>query len=167
MRGCVFLLLLLTVIIGCSKKNTVRTNFAELTIGGDKFVFDSLEAIFDTSVYGVRCNFAIYNRATHSSMTWETSSGSEWINGIYEYPGQYYPGRSVVFLDLRTYINWVPATYSLQVLQNTSFTLTIDQSENGRMHGTFSGYLICHSCTPYGAEVRLSSGEFEMPYSYR
>ena len=167
MRCCVFLLLLLTIIAGCSKKNTPRTNFAELTIGGDKFVFDSLEAVFDTSAYGFTCNFRIYNRTSHSYMDWEIQSGSKWINGIYECPGQYYPGRSVVFLNLQTYINWIPGTYYLQAQPNTTFTLTIDQSENGRMHGTFSGKLVCYTCNPYGAEVRLSNGEFEMPYTYR
>ena len=165
MRRCASLLLLLTLIISCSKKNSPRTNFAQLTVGGQKFEFDSLEAVFDTAAWGMTCNFGIYNRTSNSWMTWETTSGSKWINGIYEYPGQLYPpGRSVVFLQLQTYLNWVPGTYTLQ---NTSFTLTIDQSENGRMHGTFSGKLFCYTCNPYGAEVRLTDGEFEMPYRYR
>jgi DUF1680 family protein len=44
--------------------------------------------------------------------------------------------------------------------------VTIDQSENGRMHGTFSGKITCITCTPY-AEVKITKGEFEMPYSNR
>ena len=157
------LLLLLTITIGCSKKHTERTNFAELTLGSKKFVFDSVEAVFDTSTQGITCNFLLYDRVSHSNMMWETLSGSKWINGTYKYPGDQFPGRSVVYLYLQTYINRVPGTYSLQ----NSLTLTIDQSENRRIHGTFSGKLICYTCTPYGDEVSITNGEFEMPYSYR
>jgi hypothetical protein len=163
MRSCPFLILLVSIIISCSKENTERTNFAEVTVGGQKFVFDSLEAVFDTSTQAITCDFQIYDRASNSYMAWKTLSGSKWINGIYEYPSVLFPGRSLVYLGLQTYINGVPGTY---VLQNNSFTLTIDQSENGRMHGTLTGKMICYTCTPYGAETRIN-GEFEMPYSYR
>ena len=105
----------------------------------------------------------IYDRASHSHMSWETSSFSKWITGIYKYPGDPYFGRSVVYLGLQSYVNWVPGSYGIQ----NSFTRNIDESENGRMHGTFSGYVTCYTCTPYGAEVPITSGEFEMPYSYR
>jgi hypothetical protein len=164
MRYCASLLLLLAIIIGCSKDKKERTNFAELTVRGDKFVFDSLEAIFDTSYQDVfSCNFVLADRASNSYMMWKTMSGTKWINGIYEYPGEYLPGKSIVLLHLQTYIDRVPGTY---VLQNNAFTLTIDQSDNGRMHGTFSGKMICYTCTPYGTEEKVN-GEFEMPYSYR
>jgi hypothetical protein len=67
-------------------------------------------------------------------------------------------------MHLQTYIGRVPATYTLQ---NNSFNLTIDKSENGRMHGTFFGKMTCYTCVPYGTEVSITKGEFEMPYSYR
>ena len=118
MRCCASLLLLLTIILSCSKKHTERTNFAELTIGGEKLVFDSLAAVFDTSTQGITCYFQVYNRASNSNMIWETLSGSKWINGIYKYPGELFPGRSVVYLHLQTYIDRVPGTYTL--LQNNS-----------------------------------------------
>lgn len=165
MRYCASLLLLLTIFISCSKNNTKRTHFAELTVGGEKFIFDSLESVFDTSAQGTSCNFRVYNRESNSSMIWEISSGSKWINGTYEYPGELFPGRSVVYLDLQTYLNRLPGTYTLQ--KDNSLTLTIDQSENGRMHGTLSGKITCYTCSPYGAEVSITNGEFEMPYSYR
>ena len=164
MRCCASLLLLLTSIFSCSKKNTERINFAELTLGGEKFVFDSLEAFLDTSTQGITCNFRVYDRASNSNMMWETLSGSKWINGTFEHPGELFPGRSVVYLHLQTYINRVPGTYTLQ---DNSLTLTIDHSENGRMHGTLSGKITCYTCTPYGTEVNITNGEFEMPYSYR
>ena len=145
MRCCASLLLLLTIIISCSKQHTGRTNFAQLTVDGQKFVFDSLEAVFDTSTQGITCNFRVFDRASHSNMIWETLSGSKWINGIYQYPGDLFPGRSVVYLRLQTYINRIPGTYTLQ---NNSLTLAIDQSENGRMHGTLSGKITCYTCTP-------------------
>ena len=163
MRCCSFLLLLLTMIISCSKKNTARTNFAEITIAGNKFTFDSREAIFDTSRQEIACTIRLDDRASNSYMMWKTSSGSKWINGVYEYPGEYFPGRSVVFMHLHTYINRIPSTYAMQ---NNSFTLTIDQSKNGRMHGTISGKLFCLTCNPYGTEESII-GEFEMPYSYQ
>jgi len=164
MRYYASLLLLLTIVISCSKKNTGRTNFAELTLGGEKFVFDSLEAIFDTSAQATTCNFRVYKRASNSYMMWETLSGSKWINGIYKYPGEPVPGRSVVYLHVQTYVDRVPGSYSLE---NNPLTLTIDQSENGRIHGTFSGKITCYTCTPYGDEKSITNGEFEMPYSYR
>jgi hypothetical protein len=161
---CAFLLLLSTIVISCSKKDTGRTHFAELTLGDKRFVFDSLEAVFDTSTQYVTCQFQLYDRASHSYMEWHTLSGlKKWINGTYEFPGEQFPGRSVTYLHLQTYIDRVPGTY---VQKNNSFKLTIDQSENRRMHGKFSGVLICYTCTPYGDEVSIT-GEFEMPYSYR
>ncbi len=163
MRCCVSIILILTLILSCSKDKPPRTNFAELTIGGQKFTFNRLEAVFDTSTQGITCNFQIDDTASNSYMAWETLSFSKWINGIYEYPGEPFPGRSVVYLHLQTYINRVPGTYAVQ---NNSFTLTIDQSENGRIHGTFSGELFCYTCTPYGSDAEIN-GEFEMPYSYR
>ena len=163
MRYCAILVMLLTVIFSCSKKNTPRTNFAELTVAGDRFVFDSLEAVFDTSTQEINCNLLLFDRASNSNMILETSSGSRWINGDYEYPDGQFPGRGIVYMDLQTYIDRFPGTY---VLMNNYFTLTIDQSENGRMHGTFSGKITCISCTPY-AEAKITKGEFEMPYSYR
>ena len=163
MRCCVFLLIVLTIVASCSKKNTVRTNFAELTLGGQKFVFDSLEAVFDTSTQGITCNVRVYDRVSHSNMAWETLSGSRWINGIYGYPGASFPGRSMLFLHIQTYINFFPNTYTLL---NNSLTLTIDQSENRRIHGTISGKITCYTCNPT-VEVSITNGEFEMPYSYR
>ncbi|MDP4216191.1 MAG: hypothetical protein Q8927_08315 [Bacteroidota bacterium] len=155
---------MLTIIIGCSKKNAARTNFAELTVDGKKVVFDSLEAVFDTSAQAIDCNFQVYKRGTGTHMEWETESGSRWINGIYNYPGESLPGRSIVYLHIQNYINNVPGSYTLV---NNSLTMTIDQSTNGRLHGTFSGKITCYTCNPYGAEVDISNGEFEMPYSYR
>ena len=164
MRCCAFLLLLLTIFTACSKDKTSRTNFVELTIDGQKFTFDNLEAVFDTSTEQITCNFRFFDNASNSNMILETIRFSKWINGIYEYPGEPFPGRSIVLLHLQTYRNRFPGTYSLQ---NNSFTLTIDQSENGRMHGKFSGKLICYTCNPYGDIVPLTNGEFELPYSYR
>lgn len=165
MRCLASLLLLLTIFVSCSKNNAKRTNFAELTVGGNKFVFDSVAAVFDTSAQAVSCDFTIFNRSNNSSVNWETLSGSKWINGIYEYPGELFPGRSVVYLNLQTYVDRVPGTYSLD--KDNSVTVTIDQSENGRIHGTLSAKATCYTCSPYGAEVSVTNGEFEMPYSYR
>ena len=164
MRCAASLILLLTIIIGCSKEKPPRTNFAELTIDGKKFVFDQLDAYCDTSADGITCNFQVTDQASNSTVTWEITSGERRINASYKYPGELFPGRSLVFLHLQTYIDRVPGTYNLQ---NNSFKVLIDESENGRMHGTFSGTLICYTCIPYGTEVRITNGEFEMPYSYR
>lgn len=164
MRYCASLLLLFTMIVSCSKKNNERINFAEIAVDGKTFAFDSLKAVVDTSSQANQANFTVYDRATNSYLTWETLSGAtKWINGIYEFPGQLYPGRSVVFMHLQTYVNRVPGSYSVQ---NNGLTMTIDQSENGRIHGTFSGKMKCFTCTPYGIEVSIN-GEFEMPYTFR
>ena len=149
---------------GCSEDKIPRTNFAELTVKGHKFVFDSMAAVYDSSYQQFAGEFILYNRSSNSEMNLETVSYTKWINGIYEYPGQSYPGKSVNYFALRTYINWVPGQYSLV---NNTFKLKIDQSDNGRLHGTFSGKLFCYTCVPYGDTVDLENGEFEMPYSYR
>ena len=164
MRCCAFLLLVLTVLASCSKNNTVRTNFAEVTVGGQKIVFNSLEAVFDTSTQGITCKFEVSDRASNSYISWEILSGSKWINGIYKHPGELFPSRSLVYLHLQTYINGVPGTYTPG---SNPLIVTIDQSENGRIHGTLSGKMICYTCIPYGEEVSITNGEFEMPYSYR
>lgn len=57
MRCCAFFFLLLSIIAGCSKKDVQCTDFAEVTVGGQKFVFDSREAVFDTSTQGNTCEF--------------------------------------------------------------------------------------------------------------
>ena len=164
MRCYACLLLLLTMIISCSKKDTERTNFAEITVGGQKFVFDSQEAVFDTSFPGsISCEFRFEDRASNSNMVWKTLSGSRRINGAYNYPGELFPGRSLVYLHLQTYSNRVPGTYEPK---NDSLTLTILQSENGRMYGTLSGKMICLTCNPYGLEVPMTA-EFEIPHKYR
>ena len=124
MRFCASLLLLLSIIISCKKNDTARTNFAEVTVSGQKFVFDKLEAVFDTSTQGRTCEFQFDDRASNSYMAWETLTASKWINGTYEYPGELFPGRSLVYLHLQTYINRVPGTY---VPKSNAVALTIDQ----------------------------------------
>jgi hypothetical protein len=163
MRCIASFLLLLTIVASCSKKDPPRTNFSEVTVNGQKFSFDSREAVFDTSTQGITCEFRFDERASNSNMIWETLTASKWIVGTYEYPGELFPGRSLVYFHLHTYVNRVPGTY---VPKNNALALIIDQSENGRMHGTLSGKMICYTCTPYGIEVPIN-GEFEMPYSYR
>ena len=163
MRYYISLVLMLTVIVCCSKKNTERTNFAEITVADEKFVFDSLKVVFDTSFQPVSCEFRFSDPASNSYVMWKTLSYSKWINGVYKYPGDRYTGRSVSYLYLQTYVNRIPNTYTLQ---NNSLTLTIDKSENGRMHGTFSGKVFCYTSNPYGAIVNIT-GEFELPYTYR
>ena len=165
MRYCATLLILVAIFISCSKKNTSRSDFARLTLGGQEFHFDSLEAVFDTTVTDSRsCSFMFRDRASNSSLVCETLSGSAWINGTYPYPGDLLPGRALVYLHLQTYIDRVPGTYTLL---DKPFTLIIDKSENGRMHGTLSGKITCYTCTPYGIAVDITDGEFELPYSYR
>jgi hypothetical protein len=165
MRCCASFLLLLTIITSCSKRTgKERTNFAEVTIGSQKFVFDSLEAVFDTSFQGsISCEFRLDDRTSNSNMIWKTLSGSKRINGMYKYPGELFPGASLVYLHTQTYVNRVPGTYQPK---NDSLALTILRSEKGRMSGTLSGTMFCLTCNPYGLEVPIN-GEFEMPYRYQ
>ena len=60
MRCCIFLLLL-TIFIGCSKKEKgeERKNFAEVTVNGNTFKFTKLEALIDTSYDGNTCNVTV------------------------------------------------------------------------------------------------------------
>jgi hypothetical protein len=172
MRCFAYLILLVTIFLSCSKKKEPpRTNFAELTLDGRKFSFNVLEAIYDTSSQGsdqgVYGNYRFYSSTsstTGSSLDFEIASTSKWLNATYEFPGELFPGKSIVFLHLQTYIDRVPGTYSLQ---NNTFTITIDSFENGRIHGTFSGKLFCYTSIPYGLIAKVTNGEFELPYSYR
>lgn len=165
MRRYVSHVLLLTLIISCSKKNDVeRTNFAELTIDGRKFTFDKLEAIIDTSTPGIRCYIRFEDGASNSSLLFKTITGLGRIVDSYQLPGELFPGPSLEYLHLQTYVNRVPGTY---LVLNNSLTVIIDKAVNGRMHGSLSGKASCLTCTPYGAEVSITNGEFEVPYSYQ
>src|SRR5690242_1581500 len=155
MRCYAFMLLLLTILVSCSKKDKPeRTNFAELTIDNHKIVFDSLEAVFDTSTERITCNFIFFDRLSNSNMDLETISGSKLINGTYEYPGEQFPGQSIVYLGLHTYVNQLPGTYDVE--HNNLFSLNIYQSGNGRMRGRFSGKLNCYSCMTSGTDVSVT-----------
>ena len=163
MRYSILFLSVFGVLLSCSPDKPARTNFAEITVNGQRFVFDSLEALYDSSYQQFTGKFRLNERSSNSEMKLETWSFTKWINGVYEYPGRQYLAKEVTYFSLQTYLNRVPGSYSL--IENT-FKLTIDQSENGRLHGTFSGKLICYTCVPYGDTVELENGEFEMPYRY-
>src|SRR6185295_8734816 len=97
MRHFLFLLLLITIIAGCSKKNTTgRTNFLELTVEGKKLSFDIKDTmVLDTVYPNSFWQFTAYdNRSPYSILHWVLLSGSKWVNGNYESPGEYFPGRS-------------------------------------------------------------------------
>lgn len=166
MRSCIFLLLLSTVLISCSKKEKAeqRSNFAEVTVNGNTFKFTTLEAIIDTSHDGNTCNVAVRDTVSNSSMVFETLVGfTKRTEGNYQYPGELFPGPSLVYLHMQTYVNSYPATYTVQ---NDAFKLVIDEVAKGRMHGTLSGKINCYTCTPYFMLADIN-GEFEMPVTYR
>ena len=166
MRCCLFFLLLLTIsfTVSCSKKDKERTDFAELTVGGQKFVFDSSEVVIDTSFQGrISCEFRFDDRASNSNMMWKALTGSKRIIGTYGYPGALFPGPSLEYLYLQTYVNRVPGTYTPK---DNAVSLVIYQLANGRMRGTLSGTMTCQTCNPYGLEVPINA-EFEVPYRYQ
>ena len=98
------------------KRHSLADQFVEVTISGQKFTFDRLEAPFDTSTQGITCNFQIDDTASNSYIARETLSFLKWINGIQEYRGQPFPARSVVYLHLQTHINHVTGTAACFVL---------------------------------------------------
>ena len=161
------LLLLITIIEGCSKnKTTERTNFLEFTVGGKKIEFSIKDTVLLDTASQTFWNFSINdNTSARSSLVWVLYSTSKWVNGDYEYPGGYQ--RSINYMNLSTYVNGPMESYYLANLYHNPFKITIDQSENGRLHGTFSGTMTCSSCATPGAFVKITSGEFEMAYSFR
>ncbi|HEY6505674.1 MAG TPA: hypothetical protein VIZ28_16980 [Chitinophagaceae bacterium] len=168
MRYFLFLLLLITIIAGCSKKGIERTNFLELTVDGKKLSFDIKDtAVLDTVYPASFWHFTVYdNRSPYSILNWVLLSGSKWVNGNYEFPGEYFPGRSISYMDLTTYVNGPYEGYSLVNLYLNPFKITIDGSDNGRIHGTFSGTVTCNTCATPGTLVKITEGEFEMPYRF-
>ena len=158
-----FILHLFAIVLSCSKKEDIkimRSNFAELTIDGNRIVFNKLEAIVDTSTDAIGCQIKFEDTLSNSYMLFNTVAGFRSILHNYQWPGESFPGPSLSNFILQTYINKFSATY---VVQNTMFSVTIDSSKNGRMHGTFSGKVICYSCYPY-TESNVTNGEFELPY---
>lgn len=166
MRCCIFLLLLTTLFLSCSKKEKAKEqkDFAKLTVNGNTFNFTTFEAIIDTSHDGNTCNVTVRDTVSNSNMIFETLVGTtKRPQGEYKYPGELFPGPSLVFLHIQTYVNSYPATYTVQ---NDAFKLVIDGVANGRMYGSLSGKINCYTCTPYFMLVDIS-GEFEMPVTYR
>jgi hypothetical protein len=169
MRYFLSLLLLITIITGCSKKSTTeRTNFLELTVGGKKLSFNIKDtAVLDTVYPNSFWHFTVNdNGSPYSTLEWVLLSGSKWVNGNYEFPGEYFPGRSISYMYVTTYVNGPREGYSLPNLNLNPFNITIDWSDNGRIHGTFSGTVTCYTCATPGTLVKITNGEFEMPYSF-
>lgn len=169
MRYLLPLLLLVIIIAGCSKKDTPgRTNFLELKVDGKKLSFDIKDtAVLDTVYPANYWEFtAKDNRSPYSILHWVLESDSKWVNGVYEYAGINVPGRSIFDLYLTTYVNGPYESY-YPIKQNLNyFTIKIDQSDNGRIHGTFSGTMSCISCAASGSTFKITNGEFEMPYRF-
>jgi hypothetical protein len=162
MRWLVPFLLLLLFITGCSKKKSERTNFFELNVQGNKFTFNKFNVVFDTTY--LHWEFQIDDTTTNSYVTLDLRGGTKWINGEYTNPPDIVSGREISNLTLQTYVNRYPGTY---FLANNPFSVTIDRSENGRIHGTFYGKMTCSNCVPYGLIVNITNGEFELPYIVR
>jgi hypothetical protein len=164
-----FLLLLVIIIAGCKKKDTpVRTNFLELTVEGKQLSFDIKDtAVLDTVYPASYWEFtAKDNRSPYSNLQWVLLSDSKWVNGEYEFPYQYPPARNISYMDLSTYVNGPYESYYLNHQNLNYFTITIDRSDNGRLHGTFSGTMSNSSGATYPTIVKITNGEFEMPYRF-
>lgn len=169
MRYFLALLLLVMMIAGCSKKAvTERTNFLELTVEGKKLSFDIKDtAVLDTVYPANYWEFTVNdNRSPYSTLRWVLESGSKWVNGIYAYPGEYYPGRSINYMYLSTYVNGPYEGYYMSDRNLNAITITIDRSDNGRIHGTFSGTMSCYTCADTGTFGTITRGEFEMAYRF-
>ena len=122
--------------------------------------------MLDTVYPGPYWELDIYdNLLPYSNLRWVLLSGSKWVNGNYGYPGEFFPGRSLSYIHLSTYANGPLAGYYLQNEYVNPFSITIDRSDNGRIHGTFSGKMSCVSCPP-DSVVKITNGEFEMPYRF-
>lgn len=169
MRYFLSILLLVTIITGCSKKDSpVRTNFLELTVEGKKLSFDIKDTVvLDTAYPASFWNFSVDdNRSPHSNLEWVLLSDSKWVNGVYEYAGINVPGRSIFHIFLTTYVNGPYESYYVNKYDLNTFTITIDQSDNGRLHGTFSGNMTNSSGGISGNIFQVTNGEFEMPYRF-
>jgi len=169
MRYFLPLLLILIIIAACKKKDTpMRTNFLELTVESKKLTFDIKDtAVLDTIYPASYWELYIHdNRSPYSILRWVLDSGSKWVNGNYGYPGESYPGRSINYMDLSTYVNGPNEGYYMNSRSLNSITITIDRSDNGRIHGTFSGSMSCSTCAASGTTVKITNGEFEMPYRF-
>lgn len=169
MRYFLLILLLVTIIAGCSKKDSpVRTNFLELTLDDKKLTFNIKDTVVLDTVYPANY-WELYiqdNRSPYSILEWVIESDSKWVNGVYEYAGINVPGRSIFHISLTTYINGLYESYYVNKHNLNTFTITIDQSDNGRLHGTFSGSMTNSSGGVSGNIVQVTNGEFEMPYRF-
>lgn len=169
MRYFLPLLLILIIIADCKKKDSpVHTNFLELKVDGKQLSFEIKDtAVLDTVYPANYWEFtAKDNRSPYSIMHWVLESDSKWVNGVYEYAGINVPGRSIFSLYLTTYVNGPYESYYPNNQNLNYFTIKIDQSDNGRLHGTFSGSMTNSSGATSGTIVKITNGEFEMPYRF-
>lgn len=164
MRFITALVPVLLIIHGCSDDPEVeRTNFAEVTVDGKKFAFNSLEAtvkegdITKGEVY-ISSEFTFTDTESNSYLTFTTVADNRLVNKYKT--GEFYPIPTVSMLHLQTYINKVPSTYVVNVYL---VTVTIDKDKDNRMHGSLYGKLECITCS--GNEIVEVSGEFEVPYN--
>ena len=169
-RTISMLLLLTALITGCKKKSDPeRTNFFEFTIEGKKLSFNVKDTVLLDTVPGNsfwQLDIDDNLSPQHSNFRWTLLSRSKWVNGTYEYPGTF-AERSVFDLQLSTYVNGPWQYYYLTNGNLNVFKITIDRSDNGRLHGIFSGNITCPGCSATGTIVPMSNGEFEMPYRFK
>jgi hypothetical protein len=168
MRYLLPLLLILIIIAGCKKKALLRTNFLELKVDGKQLFFDIKDtAVLDTVYPATYWEFtANDNRSPYSNLRWVLLSDSKWVNGVYEYAGINIAGRSIFYIYLTTYVSGPYDAYYVNKQNLNYFTIKIDQSDNGRLHGTFSGTMTNSSGVTPGLIVKVTDGEFEMPYRF-
>ncbi|MCB0649500.1 MAG: hypothetical protein KDC49_22680 [Saprospiraceae bacterium] len=156
------LALLLTLIISCSKEPVQeRTNFAEITVDGKEFSFDKLEArVSHVDInYGTEITFAQTASNTYLSF---------YLNSIHSLKktyrhGMLYPNPLISWMNLQSYINNYPETYSANHGEWHRLSVEIDKDNESRIHGFITGKITCSTCNPK-KQVDIS-GEFELQYS--
>lgn len=169
MRFFSILVPMLIVIYGCSDDPEVeveRTDFAEVTVDGKKFSFNRLEAKVikgDVSQgdLWVACELNFADTTTNSYLSFYTEATYQIVNKYIA--GDLFPTPTVHWLNLQTYFNRMPGTYTMRAFY---MTVTIDKDKDSRMHGVLSGKVECLTCPP-DSELVSISGEFEVPYTYR
>ncbi len=130
-------LLLATITISCHKSHP-DANFFQLKINATTYTFDSLSAIVDTSVGVWATSVFAYNTKTGSITRFHTQSDLKKFNGTYSRNSP----TPANFLLLDFGANILPNTpmgADAYTLEGTTFTLTINSSDNNYITGSFSG----------------------------
>lgn len=160
MKGNVLFIITFFVATCACKKSSNNTHYIQFKIDNSTYTFDSVYAIVDTSVDHIAIT-SVYglNTKTRSTIRFDLQSNSIMIAGSYSRTQNQ---SNPFILGFNFTIISGPNVYVYN-LQLGSFSVTVNQSGNNNIHGSFSG--IVSEQIP-AQTVTIANGQFGALFKY-